>query len=598
MSTEAAPIAQPLRDQPKKKLRIWPAIPLLAFIVGAKIWQLTATEWTRPMFMLVLFGPLLCAAAIPLWWLFASRAAWRDRLLGLVGLAVIGLAAFFLTDPSMHGMPFMVFVVPIGVIAFTTALLVLSPFGSRIAAATALVAAALGFGYWDLMRFDGMSGDFKSTLHWRWETTAEDRFLASVKDPAKPAADGQQAPLGPVLWPQFRGPNRDAVLPGVVLDADWSAHAPKQVWKHKVGPAWSSFSIAGDRLFTQEQRGPNEVVVCYDAKTGEERWVHTSPARFSEPVGGVGPRATPTISGDSLYVLGATGLLQRLDPVTGEMKWERDLGDEAKPKSLFWGFASSPLVQGDNVIVYAGGAGDKGVMAFDKETGKPRWGVPAGDHSYGSPKLANVAGRDVILLLTNTGLTAVDAASGKPAWNYEWKYEGYRVVQPLLVDHSGILLGTGMGTGTRRIEVTADKKDVKFDERWTTLDMKPDFNDYVTYKGYLYGLDHNILCCVDLATGKKKWKNGRYGNGQILLLSDAGQLLVLSESGDLVLVRANPDKFDEMARHKVLEGKTWNHPVLVGNHVFVRNAEEAACFEVPLAGQSTGQPVRSVGPQL
>jgi outer membrane protein assembly factor BamB len=174
--------------------------------------------------------------------------------------------------------------------------------------------------------------------------------------------------------------------------------------------------------------------------------------------------------------------------------------------------------------------------------------------------------------------------------DYEWKFENYRAIQPLVVDPTGLLLGTGMGKGTRRIEIKAAKAGVEFAERWTSLDMKPDFNDYVAYKGYLYGLDHNILCCVDLATGKKKWKNGRYGNGQILLLPDAGQLLILSESGDLVLVRANPDKLDEVATQKVLEGKTWNHAALVGNHIYVRNAEEAAGYELPLAGQSSSQP--------
>ena len=199
----------------------------------------------------------------------------------------------------------------------------------------------------------------------------------------------------------------------------------------------------------------------------------------------------------------------------------------------------------------------------------------------------------MILLLANTGLTAIDATTGKPAWNYEWKYEGHRIVQPLILDHSGVLLGSGMGAGTRRLEVVAAKGDVKFEERWTSLEMKPDFNDYVAYSGFLYGLDHNILSCVDLATGKRKWKGGRYGNGQILLLPDAGQLLVLSEFGDLVLIRANPEKLEELARQKMLNGKTWNHPVLVGNRIFVRNSEEAACFELPLASPSTGQPAKS-----
>jgi len=234
------------------------------------------------------------------------------------------------------------------------------------------------------------------------------------------------------------------------------------------------------------------------------------------------------------------------------------------------------------------------LLAFDAATGEPRWTATAGNSSYSSPQLAKLAGREVVLFWGQTGLTAVDAPTGKPAWNYDWLFQGYRVIQPLLLSETSMLLGTGMGEGTRRVELVPAKGagEVKFEDRWTSHDMKPDFNDFVAFDGALYGLDHNILCCVDLATGTKKWKNGRYGNGQILLLPDAGQLLVLTEQGELVLIQANPSKLDEVARAKVLEGKTWNHPVLVGNRVYVRNAEEAACFEVPLAKQSTGDPAK------
>jgi len=585
MSTEVRPVAESSQVR-SAKLRIWPAVPLLTFLVAAKVCQSFVAEWTPTLFLLLLFGPLACLAGVGLWWLLASRAAWRDRFLGIGGVIALGVAALFLADPSMRGMPFMAFVLPIGGIVFTAALIALSRFGSRICTVAALVAASIAFGYWDLVRYDGMSGDFKSAIHWRWQKTAEDEFLANLKTNEHAMPANAAEPLGQVQWPQFRGPNRDGKAPGIALEVDWKAQAPKEIWRRKVGPAWSSYSVAGNRLFTQEQRGEKEIVVCYDAKTGDERWIHESSARFSEAMGGVGPRATPTLSGGNLYALGAKGLLQRLDPLTGAMKWERDLQKDARPQPPTWGFASSPLVVGNKVVVYAGGSGDKGLLAYDLETGEPRWSAPAGHESYSSPQLAKLAGRDVILLLTNTGLTAVDVGTGKLAWIYDWKYEGYRVVQPLLVDRSDILLGTSMGTGTRRLEVMADKGDVKFEERWTSLDMKPDFNDYVAYNGFLYGLDHNILCCVDLATGKRKWKNGRYGNGQILLLPDAGQLLVLSETGELVLIRATPDKLEELARQKVLDGKTWNHPVLVGNRLFVRNAEEAACFELPVAVQS------------
>ena len=343
------------------------------------------------------------------------------------------------------------------------------------------------------------------------------------------------------------------------------------------------FSVAGHSIFTQEQRGDAEAIVCYDADTGNERWSHTSPARFWESVAGAGPRATPTLKDGKLFAVGATGLVHCLNPANGTPIWERDLTKDAARAPLTWGFSSSPLVLGDVVIVYAGGADEKGVFAYDINSGEPRWSVPAGDHSYSSPQLANVAGRDVVLMLTNTGLTAIDPLDGKEAWNYEWKYEGYRTLQPLVVDGSGILLGTGMGTGTRRVDVTlASSGSPEINDRWTSLEMKPDFNDYVAHNGFLYGFDHNFFTCVDLETGKRTWKKRGYGNGQVLLLPDADQLLVLTENGDVVVLRTDSKNSEELARTKVLDNKTWNHPVLVGDRLYVRNGEEAVCLQLPL----------------
>jgi outer membrane protein assembly factor BamB len=596
MSTEPVPDPEPPPVR-SSRLRIWPVVPLLVVLIAAQVTLRVMSEITPAMLQVILLGPILCIAGIGLWWLFASRAAWRDRFLGVLGFFALGIAGYFLADRSMRGvispraiMWYTFTVLPIAAIAATTAAVVLSRWGSRPSTIGVLIAAAAGFGYWDLVRYEGMSGDFKPSIHWRWQNTAEDDLLANLGANHPKESPNAEEPLGKVTWPQFRGAQRNGSVPGIVLDADWVAKPTKEIWRIKIGPGWSSFSVAANRLFTQELRGPKELVVCYDARTGAERWVHESPARFSESMGGVGPRATPTLDDHGLYAMGATGLLVRLDPLTGALKWERDLKVDARPEPPYWGFASSPLIVGDSVVVYAGGKDDKGILAYDRETGKPRWQAPAGDHSYSSPQLATLAGREVVLLLSNTGLAAVDASSGKPAWTYDWQFQNYRALQPLLVDGSSIVLGTGMGMGTRRIDVAPEKGGVDFKERWTTLDMKPDFNDFISYNGYLYGLDHNILCCVDLATGKKKWKNGRYGNGQLLFLPDAGQLLVLSESGDLVLIRATPDKLDEVARQKVLEGKTWNHPVLVGNRAFVRNAEEAACIELPVAGRSSSQP--------
>jgi outer membrane protein assembly factor BamB len=176
----------------------------------------------------------------------------------------------------------------------------------------------------------------------------------------------------------------------------------------------------------------------------------------------------------------------------------------------------------------------------------------------------------------------IEPSDGSVLGEHEWLFPDYRVVQPLVVDAASVLIGTPMGTGTQRVDVRWDGEGFETEERWNTIGMSPYFNDYVVHDGFLYGIDKNIFACVDLRDGERKWKRGRYGNGQVLLLPSGGQLLVTTEKGELVLLRATPDEHVELARHRVFDGRTWNHPVLIGNRLYVRNGEEAVCLEMPV----------------
>jgi outer membrane protein assembly factor BamB len=573
-------------------LRIWPAVVFLALLWLAKAVPMLTDDFTLWMFMLIFWCPLVCALGILVWWLLASRALVRERLIGFAGLIAIGAVGILLAHESVRAFfPIIIYVLPWGITAFTGALICVYRWRSYGRVAAALLATGAAFAYWDAVRFDGLWGDFSSDMQWRFVPTAEEKYLAELANwPAaslprvrRPAA-GEA--IGPVSWPGFRGPGRDATVPGLVLQTDWKTHPPKERWRRKVGPGWSSFAVAGDRLFTQEQRGDREAVVCWDADSGQERWVLEYEARFSEAVGGPGPRATPTISDGRLFALSAVGILHCLELLTGELLWKRDLRTDAEREPPMWGFSSSPLVTGGLVLVHAGGKGAKGVLAYDAKTGDLRWTAPAGDHSYSSPHLADIGGKNVVLMLTNAGISAIDAAQGKTLWEHAWPFEGYRVLQPLVVDAASLLLGTGMGSGTRRIRLAADGHALGAEELWTSRDMKPDFNDFVAHKGYLYGFDQAIFACVDLSTGQRQWKKGRYGKGQVLLLPEQDQLLVLSETGAIVLLRASPQDLEELGQHPVIEGKTWNHPVLVGNRLYARNGEQAACVELPVRNAS------------
>ncbi len=430
-----------------------------------------------------------------------------------------------------------------------------------------------------------MWGDAKSNRSWRWQPTAEQVFMANIEKRFgnAPTSETSEIPWVTPEWPGFRGPNRDATVTGVKLQTDWQLHQPKQLWITNVGPGWSSFAVAGRRLFTMEQRGENEAVVCLDGDTGRQLWVYQYPSRFWEAMGGAGPRSTPTIADGNLFAFGADGILHRLDPVTGKVVWQRDLKTDANRQPPTWGFASSPLVVGDCVIVYAGGENDNGVLAYDVQSGEPVWSAPSGDHSYSSPELVTIADQRYVGMVTNHGLSLLDPTNGRVAFEYSWVSMGYRTLQPLVYQSTSLLIGSGLGEGTRRIDFSSADDTLTAQEAWKSLEMESDFNDFVSHEGQLYGFDRSIFACIDLSTGQRRWKQGRYGNGQVLLLSDANQLLITTESGEVVLLNATPEKLDELARMKVFEGKTWNHPVVVGNRMYLRNAEQAACLELPVA---------------
>jgi hypothetical protein len=235
----------------------------------------------------------------------------------------------------------------------------------------------------------------------------------------------------------------------------------------------------------------------------------------------------------------------------------------------------------DLVIVAVAGQ----LAAYDMRTGAPRWVGEPGGGGYSSPHVATIAGVPQILLLRGARTISVAPADGKLLWEHQWQ-PAVSIVQPALVAGGDVLIAAGDamgGMGMRRIAVKRGPGGWSVEERWTSKGLKPYFNDFVVHEGHAFGFDGSILACIDLENGKRKWKGGRYGHGQIVALPDQDLLLVLSEEGELALVRAAPDQFTEVARFKAIEGKTWNHPVLVGDVLLVRNGEEMAAFRLSLA---------------
>ncbi|HEV3004013.1 MAG TPA: PQQ-binding-like beta-propeller repeat protein, partial [Pirellulales bacterium] len=492
-------------------------------------------------------GPMAAAALLCAWWLFASRLRWSDRFLGVLAFAAAGAAAFPLFHSSFGAWGMMLYALPAVTTAWVAWLLITVGLRWPIRRAGLFVVFLLAWGYFDLLRFDGADGSLAGSLAYRWIPTAEDNFqreLASRKPEASPAIDLSTAEppvLRPGDWSGFRGPNRDGRLTGVKIATNWSQHPPRELWRRKVGPGWSSFAVVGTRLYTQEQWGTDEVVICYHADTGAEIWIHRHPARFTEPVGGPGPRATPTFHEGTIYAQGANGRLDCLDAATGEEIWSRDIAADSSAKVPTWGFASSPLIVDGVVTVFAGGEGGKSVLGYDARSGDLVWSAGEGKQSYCSLQLASLDGVEQLLIATDAGVTAFEPAGGRILWEHEWPTEQMaRVVQPAVLSDSDVLIGTGFGFGARRLHVAHEGDDWKAEALWTTTAIKPYFNDLVIHDGHLYGFDSYFFTCVNLDGGKKKWRVRGYGNGEVLLLADQNLLLVLSETGEVALVEASP----------------------------------------------------------
>lgn len=534
------------------------------------------------------------------WWWVRRRSAWSDKTLGFVLIAIGAVLAGWLCHHTVSGFGVVVWGLPRLFTAVTLWMLVARHSPPALQRAGLAMVVALTCAYFTLLRFDGLSGEQESKIAWRWNPTAEDQFLASrTGKPAAGPATEQPLTAGPDDWPGFRGPNRDGVIRGRRINTDWDQHPPRRIWQNLVGPAWSSMIVVGDRLFTQEQRGPQEAVVCYNAATGDEMWVHADEVRFEESVSGAGPRATPTFANGRLYTLGAKGLLNCLDATTGDSRWRRDILTDTGAALPLWGLASSPLVADAVVVVYAGGAGDKRLLGYRADSGRPAWTATAGDTSYSSPELAilsgepdekpdaatsarpaPVAGQAQVLFLSNQGLEALDPPSGQVLWEYLSPVTDPRALQPHVLGGAAVLLACDASPGLVRLDVTHPQGHWSAAVRWANTALRTSFNDLVVDGDYAYGFNAATLCCVDLRSGKRQWKEGRYGHGQVVLLADQRLLLVLSETGQAVLVRAQSQSHEEIAHFQALLGKCWNHPLIVRGRLYVRNAEEMACYDV------------------
>lgn len=427
-----------------------------------------------------------------------------------------------------------------------------------------------------------------TVVDWRWRWEEPDMKLAAPVATQAASIEWRETPND---YPRFLGNGYWAEVKGVKLETDWEESPPRELWRHEIGAGWSSFAIVGDYAVTQEQRGDAELVVCYALRTGKPVWTHSDAVRW-DPIargalGGIGPRATPTVHDGKVITHGATGIVNCLDARTGKLLWSHKTLQENGAEAVMWGKANSPLIVDELVVISVGGTNDASLVAYDIETGEKAWSAGRHRSSYASPVLTELAGVRQIVSVNEDFVTGHDPTDGHVLWEFEWKGNSdtdATASQPVPVGDGRLFLSKGYGGGAELVRIERrDDGTLTATSLWKNRSvMRTKMGNVVVHDGHVYGLNDGILQCIELETGRNRWKKRRspeFGHGQIMLVGDV--VLGLSEHGELVLFAASPKKYEELASFQALEGITWNNPALAGNVLLVRNATEAACFELP-----------------
>ncbi len=582
-----------------ENLRVWP-IALLTALFWAFMYVNHEAELSQTWrFLSRMLAFLLVLILCLTWWLSRRQVRWQDRLLAIGVPMLYGIATLAFVDKSIRLFGLLLITFPLVMTIATAWLAIARSLSPRVQRLGYCALVALPFVYSLLFRFEGLKASQSSEMNWRWTETAEQKFSihhVALTKQAEGSAPAKPWTLQPGDWPDFRGANRDGVISGAIVVADWKEHPPKQLWKKRVGPGWSGMIVVDGHVVTQEQREAVEAVACYDAATGNEIWAHNDTERFEEDLAGAGPRGTPTFAEGRIYALGANGTLNCLVAETGAVVWSHNIVTDAgvaKAEFPQWGYSVSPLVVDGLVVVFAGGTGGKSLLAYHADSGKLAWAVPGGKQSYSSPQLATLAGVKQIVMHDTDALRGYNIADGAELWNYA---NGSALSLPMIQPHvlGPANLVVSITPGMARLEIKKEGGQWSATARWTSNLLKPDFSDFVVHKGFVYGLSDRIMCCLDVETGAKVWKKSRLGPGQSLLVADQDALLISNEKGEIILVSVNRDGPTELGRFPVIEGKTWNGAVLVGNRVFLRNAAEMAAYELNV--QATPQAPASALP--
>jgi outer membrane protein assembly factor BamB len=384
-------------------------------------------------------------------------------------------------------------------------------------------------------------------------------------------------------WPQFRGPNRDGISPEAAVLKSWPASGPKVLWKAPLGEGYSQVVSAKGRLYAFAQQGEEQVAMAFDGATGKRLWRTRIDREYNDGQGD-GPRSTPTVDGELVYVLSAHGKLAALRTANGQAAWQHDLRAEYGANPPQWGVSTSPLVEGNLLIVNVGGAGNKSIVAFDKTNGKPVWTSQGDGAGYSAPIAITVRGVRQVIVFTADAILSLSPKDGRLFWRSGWKTDyDVNAATPIFFPPDKLFVSSGYGTGSALLQINR----TNVAEVWRSKDMKNQFSSSVLHDGILYGFDNATFKAIDAATGNERWKQRGFGHGSLILAG--GHLIVLSDRGKLALVNATPEEYRELGNAQVLDGKCWTAPSLADGRLYVRNEEQLIALDWKgAAGPSAG----------
>lgn len=541
----------------------------------------------------------------------------RAAVCAIVGTVLIGTVQFF--APSFdYQIAFLICLV-VGLISLGLTLFFLERAARAAGHAwvvpiTALAVLLMLAG---LVRVRTLSGDMIPQFEWRFTSHHVPELQTSVARPDGPAeaigsrdtevignfgamadATGHFHEDGPTWkWGQFLGEHRDGSVEEREFAIPKSSEDVKPLWNIGIGEGWSSFAVADQIAVTLEQRDQRECVTAYRMEDGELLWIVEHEAMHSHPLGGTGPRSTPTIANGCVYAQGATGRVWCLDLISGEVIWQVDLLDlagwdqTASETAITWGRSGSPLLVDDLCVVPLGGdsrSDPRSLVAFDAASGEVRWKAGDDQISYASPQLLSLTGERQIVIVNENTITGHAIGSGAELWQTDWAGQsngGANCSSVIPAGKNRFFIGKGYGVGSALIEVDTDDSGdgLVAEDVWrSNRIMKTKFNHAVIHSGAAYGLSNGALQAINLESGERLWeqsRGSRSGQGQVIRAGDT--LIVQEEMGDILLVAADPHEYRELVRLQALDHKTWNVPSLIGNVLLVRNSVEAMALQLP-----------------